>query len=96
MLIMNENEETKAYDLRGMYLPELEEFVISQGWQKFRAKQIFEWIHKKHVRTAEEMKNLPMCERNWKSTLSVQRRNFVLLQKSTGQLSSFSDCMTAR
>ena len=60
MLIMNENEETKVYDLRGMYLPELEEFVISQGWQKFRARQIFEWLHKKHVRTAEEMKNLPM------------------------------------
>lgn len=45
-------------DIKSMDLKELEEFMISIGEKKFRAKQIYEWLHVKLVRTYEEMTNL--------------------------------------
>ncbi len=38
---------------------ELTAYVKDHGWPGFRAKQIFDWIHKKRVSDPEEMKNLP-------------------------------------
>jgi 23S rRNA (adenine2503-C2)-methyltransferase len=46
-------------DIKSMYLPELTEFVKSHGYPAFRAKQLFEWMHKKHVGSVDEMTNLP-------------------------------------
>jgi 23S rRNA (adenine2503-C2)-methyltransferase len=46
-------------DIKSMYLPELTEFVKSHGYPAFRAKQLFEWMHKKHVGGVDEMTNLP-------------------------------------
>lgn len=40
-------------------MDELTEYIISLGFPKFRAKQVFEWIHKKFAMTPEEMTNLP-------------------------------------
>ena len=45
-------------DISSMTLGELEQFVLSKNEKKFRAKQIFEWIHNKHVRNFAEMTNL--------------------------------------
>ncbi len=45
-------------ELKSLNLKELEEFVINNGFPKFRAKQIFEWVNK-GVRCYEEMTNLP-------------------------------------
>ncbi|MEG1996191.1 MAG: 23S rRNA (adenine(2503)-C(2))-methyltransferase RlmN [Oscillospiraceae bacterium] len=42
------------------FLPaELEEQIISLGQPKFRAKQIFDWLHVKKVNSFEDMTNLP-------------------------------------
>ncbi len=46
-------------DIRGIYLSELNEYCLEKGWPKFRAKQVFEWIHKKHVCSVDEMTNIP-------------------------------------
>lgn len=46
-------------DIRGFYLPELIEYCGEKGWPKFRAKQVFEWLHKKHVESVDEMTNVP-------------------------------------
>jgi 23S rRNA (adenine2503-C2)-methyltransferase len=46
-------------DIKSMYLPELTQFVKSHGYPAFRAKQLFEWMHKKHVGSVDEMTNLP-------------------------------------
>lgn len=46
-------------DIGSMYMDELTEYIISLGFPKFRAKQVFEWIHKKFAMTPEEMTNLP-------------------------------------
>ncbi len=41
-------------------LKELEAVILSYGESKFRAKQLFEWFHKKMVWDYNEMSNLPL------------------------------------
>ncbi len=48
----------KWNDLRSMTLEELTECVEELGEKKFRARQIYEWLHKKLVETPEQMKNV--------------------------------------
>lgn len=44
--------------IKSLSFGELEEFVLSLGEKKFRAAQIFEWMHK-GVRSFDDMKNIP-------------------------------------
>lgn len=41
-----------------MTLPELTEDLVSAGLPKFRAKQVYDWLHKKYVAEFDEMTNL--------------------------------------
>ena len=45
-------------DIKSMNYKELCDFVESIGEKKFRAKQIYEWIHVKHVERFDEMSNI--------------------------------------
>jgi len=45
--------------ISSMTQEELEDFILTQNEKKFRAKQIFDWIHNKQVRSFSEMSNLP-------------------------------------
>lgn len=45
-------------DLKSMSLEELQLFLQEMGEASYRAKQIFDWIHKKTVEDIEEMTNL--------------------------------------
>ncbi|MCI7804793.1 MAG: 23S rRNA (adenine(2503)-C(2))-methyltransferase RlmN [Oscillospiraceae bacterium] len=45
-------------DILSLSLAELETKILSMGEKKFRAKQIFEWLHVKKVRSFDEMSNL--------------------------------------
>ena len=45
-------------DLKSMSIDELENLLMSMGEQKFRAKQIFQWLHEKRVCSFDEMTNL--------------------------------------
>jgi 23S rRNA (adenine2503-C2)-methyltransferase len=51
-------------DIRAFTLPELEEYFLSIGEKKFRAKQVYEWLWKKSARTFQEMTNLSVQTRN--------------------------------
>lgn len=46
-------------DLRALTLDELQSEVILMGEKAFRAKQIFNWLHKKNVTHLDEMLNVP-------------------------------------
>ncbi|MBQ8148839.1 MAG: 23S rRNA (adenine(2503)-C(2))-methyltransferase RlmN [Lachnospiraceae bacterium] len=46
-------------DIRSLTFEELELYIKEQGFPKFRAGQIYQWIHQKLVRSPEEMSNLP-------------------------------------
>lgn len=52
-------------DIKSMTLSEFTDTIIQKGYPKFRAKQIYDWIHVKLVRNVEEMKNVPKEMRQW-------------------------------
>lgn len=45
-------------DLRSMTYQEMEAFILDLGEKKFRARQLFEWVHKKGVLAIGDMTNL--------------------------------------
>ena len=45
-------------DIKSMNLSELTEYIRSLGEKSFRAKQIYQWMHIKHVDSFDEMTNL--------------------------------------
>lgn len=46
-------------DLRSMTYEEVETYIMEHGYPKYRAAQVYQWIHQKLVRSPEEMGNLP-------------------------------------
>ncbi len=48
----------KMKDIKSWNLKELGEFLLSLGEKTFRAKQIYHWLHRKHVRTFDEMTDI--------------------------------------
>ena len=52
--------EKELVDLRSLNLNELTEFVTADlGEPKFRAKQLYEWMHQHLALDYDEMKNIP-------------------------------------
>ncbi|MGN0342025.1 MAG: 23S rRNA (adenine(2503)-C(2))-methyltransferase RlmN [Roseburia sp.] len=45
-------------DIKSMNLEELEQWMLSIGEKKFRAKQVYQWMHEKHCTSFDEMSNL--------------------------------------
>ena len=50
--------ESSKQDIRSFSLEELTPLFIGLGQQKFRAKQVYEWLWKKSAHNFEEMTNL--------------------------------------
>lgn len=46
-------------DLRSLSLEELTELILKLNEKKFRAGQIYDWVHKKLVQSYDEMNNIP-------------------------------------
>jgi 23S rRNA (adenine2503-C2)-methyltransferase len=45
-------------DIRKLSLPEIKDFLVQQGEQAFRSKQIYEWLWKKSAHRFDQMTNL--------------------------------------
>ena len=45
-------------DIKSYSLAQLAEYLLSIGEAKYRAGQIFEWIHKKNIKDIDEMSNI--------------------------------------
>lgn len=45
-------------DIKSLNFKELQEYMLSIGEKKFRAKQVYEWLHRKQVQSFVEMTNL--------------------------------------
>ena len=56
-------------DIRGLLPNELEDFVIANGQQRFRAKQVFSWLYK-DIKSFRDMTNVP------KALISILEENF--------------------
>ncbi|HKL42191.1 MAG TPA: 23S rRNA (adenine(2503)-C(2))-methyltransferase RlmN [Clostridia bacterium] len=61
----------KKRELRSLYLYEIEEDLVKNGFKKYRAKQIYNWVSKS-TNNFDEMKNIP------KDLLDYLRNNFIL------------------
>ena len=68
---------TEYIDPGEMYFSELTEYCLAKGWPKFRAKQIYEWIHKKQACSADQMTNLP------KEMREVLREDLITVEEET-------------
>ena len=69
-------------DLKSMTLEELEFAVEELGEKKFRAKQIFEWFHKRLASSLDEMNNLP---KNLKEKLQKEYGEVSLLESDSNR-----------
>ncbi len=49
---------TQQKNIRHLNLQELEEYFLQMGEQKFRAKQVYEWLWQKHAHSFDAMTNL--------------------------------------
>ena len=46
-------------DIKSLPYPQLEQWILGQGEKKFRARQLYQWMHEKHVSSLDAMGNLP-------------------------------------
>lgn len=63
-------------DIKSLNRTELEKYIIEKGYPKFRAQQLYQWMHQKRAASFDEMINLPAALRE---SLSRQTE-FVVLQ----------------
>ncbi len=71
-------------NIRTLSLDELTDYFATIGEKKFRAKQVWEWLWKKHAQNFEEMTNLS------KELRDILSKNFILpaIRTNTSQFSS--------
>ena len=73
-------EKMSIYSIR---LDQLEEYMISIGEKKFRAKQIYDWLYKKRVTDFSEMKNIPKSlQEKLKDEFEITTLNTIIKQES--------------
>lgn len=68
-------------DIKSMYFDELNEWVKEKGQPQFRAKQLFEWMHKKYAASPNEMTNIP------KALIAALEEDFVCIEEEMHQIS---------
>jgi len=74
----------EKHTLKGLTLPELKEYFISEGEPAFRAKQVFKWIYGDMVDEFNEMNNVPKALR----TKLSEHFNIDTLEYSSSKLST--------
>lgn len=70
-------------DIKSMYMDELNTWVKEQGEPQFRAKQLYDWMHRKYVGSTEEMTNIPAKLRE-----KIEKSGFVSILEETRQTSA--------
>lgn len=51
-------------DIKSLNLNELTEYIVELSEPKFRGKQLYQWLHAKHVESLDEMTNIPASLKN--------------------------------
>lgn len=69
-------------DVKSMYIDELTEWVKKQGEPQFRAKQLYEWMHKKYAGSTDDMTNIPKKLRE-----KINNDGFISIVEETRQTS---------
>ena len=53
-------------NIYNLTLEKLEQYFINKGDKKYRAKQIYEWLYQKRVKSFDEMDNIKKTKRRIK------------------------------
>ncbi len=70
-------------DLKSLPYEQLEAWLLAQGEKKFRAKQLYQWMHQKLVPSLADMANLPRALRD----SLAETCTFTVLRQETCQIS---------
>ncbi|MCR4901915.1 MAG: 23S rRNA (adenine(2503)-C(2))-methyltransferase RlmN [Butyrivibrio sp.] len=77
------NTKDNLVDIKSLTLEELTEEIKAMGEPAFRAKQLYEWMHKKLARDYDEMTNIPKSlKEKCKEHFSFTVVNKVMVQES--------------
>ncbi|MHA7131742.1 23S rRNA (adenine(2503)-C(2))-methyltransferase RlmN [Algoriphagus namhaensis] len=77
-------DEVKKRDIRQLSLEDLEQFFLSQGEKKFRAKQVYEWLWHKSLKNFDDMSNISLATRELlKEHFEINHIRVDLMQHST-------------
>lgn len=88
---------TALPDLRSLTYKELEEFVVKTGEAKFRAGQIFSWLHQKCALSLDEMTNLSkafrekLSETSYVSSAHIEEKYISKIDGTVKYLIGLSD-----
>lgn len=63
-----------------MYLAEIEQWMKEHGQPSFRAKQVYQWMHRKYVENVDAMTNLPKSLRE-----QIAQDGLITIQEETHQ-----------
>lgn len=83
-------------DIKSMTLSELSDFVTSNGFPRFRAKQIFDWLNK-NITSFDEMRNIPTDLRqfleisSYISVANIEKKLVSRYDNTVKYLFSFND-----
>ena len=76
-------ETVEKKDIRKMTLAQLEEFFLSAGEKKFRAKQVYEWLWNKSLKNFDDMTNISKPIRELlKANFTIDHIHVDLMQHS--------------
>ncbi len=77
----------KKIDLKSLPLEELERWITEQGEPRYRAAQLYQWMHRKHISDPADMTNLPAALREkirTDCTVTVLRKVACQISKQDG------------
>jgi 23S rRNA (adenine2503-C2)-methyltransferase len=57
--------QSEPYPLRGMDLLQMQAMLMAAGFEKFRALQLHQWVHRRQALDFDRMHNLPRGLRQW-------------------------------
>jgi len=80
-------ENNKAVDIKNFNLNELEAFVAALGENRYRARQIMEWVYHHNVSSFEKMTSLPKEFRTKISIASyISNPNIKVFNRAYGEI----------
>jgi len=65
--MVDKTSPTAQPALRSLLPEELSSLLVGAGFEAYRGKQVFQWLHAKSVRSIDEMVNVPKKLRDWLS-----------------------------
>ena len=84
-----------SWNIWGHTLAETEDWIVRNGFPRFRAKQIQDYLYHRYVYDFDEMKQLPGAMREWLKENTVISKPQIISRMIKTRLNSCSSFLTA-